>query len=348
VAINEPGAHYHYGKEVVWPIEEDILKTYEQAAEFLNCSDVDLVNIQHEFGLFGGTWGNYLLTFLKKLKKPVVTTMHTTLSSSAKALQSPESANAYNDVVQGIAKASSAITVMTNMAAHILHENHGIKQDKITVIPHGSPDFSQNSSEQVKATLGLEGRTVLSTFGLLSRDKGIQHAIRALPEIVKEHPDVLYLIIGVTHPQVRLHEGEKYRKSLKALVDKLGLRDNVRFHNRFLDKPELIQYLQATDVYICPYNQKEQLSSGTVTYALVAGKPIISTPFHYAKEILSDGRGILCKFRNPKSITSGVKELLDNPEKKASIEKLAYEHGQTMTWPRVASTFVDLFRKVAQ
>ena len=234
------------------------------------------------------------------------------------------------------------------MAARILNENHGVKMDKITVIPHGSPDFPINSKDPVKKTLGLEGRTVLSTFGLLSSDKGIQHAISALPEVVQEHPDVLYLIIGVTHPQVRMHEGEKYRKSLKRLVDKLGLRDNVRFYNRFLSKPELIQYLQATDVYICPYIQEEQLSSGTVTYALVAGKPIVSTPFHYAKELLADGRGILCKFHNPKSITSGVRELLDNPEKKTSIEKLAYEHGQTMTWPRVASTYVDLFKKIVQ
>jgi glycosyltransferase involved in cell wall biosynthesis len=348
VAINDPESHYHYGKEVVWPIEEDNIKTYEQAAEFLNCSDIDIVNVQHEFGLFGGTWGNYLLTFLRKLDKPVVTTMHTTLAPDARVFQAPESKKAHDKVVRGIAKASSAITVMTNMAARILNENYHVNRSEISIIPHGSPSFEFVPSESVKKTLGLEGRTVLSTFGLLSRDKGIQHAIKALPEIVKEHPETLYLIIGVTHPNVRMHEGERYRKRLKRMVNDLGLRDNVRFHNRFLSKDELIQYLQATDVYICPYVQKDQLSSGTVTYALGAGKPIISTPFHYAEELLAEGRGILCKFRNPQSITSGVKELLDNPEKKSRIEKLAYEHGQSMTWPRVASRYVDLFKKLTQ
>ena len=345
VAINDPGSHYTYGKEVVWLIEADNIKTYDAAAEYVNCSDIDLVNIQHEFGLFGGAWGEYLLRFLKKLDKPVVTTMHTTLAPDARNLQSPENASAHNKVVRGIARASSGIVVMTNMAAKILHDNYRVKSDVITTIPHGSPNFSFVPSDPVKKTLGLEGHTILSTFGLLSQDKGIQHAIKALPEIVKDHPDILYLIIGVTHPQVRLHEGEKYRKSLKRLVDELGLRDNVRFYNRFLSKTELIQYLQATDVYICPYIQKEQLSSGTVTYALGAGKPIISTPFHYAEELLAEGRGILCRFSNPQSITDGIKQLLDNPEKKAYIEKLAYAHGQNMTWPRVASRYVDLFKK---
>ncbi len=203
-------------------------------------------------------------------------------------------------------------------------------------------------TETAKRKLSLNGRTVLSTFGLLSQDKGIEHAIKALPEIVKEHPDILYLIIGVTHPQVRLHQGEKYRKHLQRLVKELGLRNNVRFHNRFLTKEELIQYLQATDVYICPYNNKEQLSSGTVTYAMGAGKPIISTPFYYAEELLAEGRGILCKFRNPGSITDGIRDLVENPEKKASIEKLAYNHGQSMTWPSVASKFIDLFKEFVQ
>jgi glycosyltransferase involved in cell wall biosynthesis len=348
IAINDPGSSYNYGKEVVWQIDEDHLASYDKAAEYINSSDFDLVNIQHEFGLFGGIWGEYLLTFLEKLDKPIVTTMHTTLFPDAKIFQTPENADAHNRVVNGIGRTSSAIVVMTNMAAHILQENYGVNKDEISVIPHGSPRFPFVPSSPAKEDLCLEGRTVLSTFGLLSRDKGIEHAIKALPEVVKEHPDLLYLIIGVTHPQVRMSEGEKYRKHLVRLVNRLNLRDNVRFHNRFLSKDELIQYLQATDVYICPYNKKEQLSSGTVTYALGAGKPIISTPFYYAEELLAEDRGILCKFNSPRSITDGLKQLLDNPEKKARIEKLAYEHGQSMTWPRVASRYADLFREFAQ
>jgi glycosyltransferase involved in cell wall biosynthesis len=348
IGINDPGSSYNYGKEVVWQVDEDDPESYQKAANFINDSDFDLVNVQHEFGLFGGPWGDNLLTFLKKLNKPIVTTMHTTLHRTAKILQSPENASAHNRVVEGIAKTSSAIVVMTNTAAGILQEDYRVKKDKIRIIPHGAPSFPTGPSEPVKSALGLEGRTVLSTFGLLSQDKGIQHAINALPAIVKEHPDILYLIIGVTHPQVRMHEGEKYRKRLVQLVNKLGLRDNVRFHNRFLSKDELIQYLHATDVYICPYINKNQLSSGTVTYAMVAGKPIISTPFYYAEELLAEGRGILCKFKNSKSITNGLRELLDNPEKKARIEKLAFEYGQNMTWPRVASKYVSLFRELAK
>jgi glycosyltransferase involved in cell wall biosynthesis len=348
MAINDDGSSYNYGKEVLWQMDADDIASYEKAAEYINSSDFDLVNVQHEFGLFGGMWGEYLLTFLEKLDKPVVTTMHTTLFPDANIFQTPESKDAHNRVVNGIGHASSAIVVMTNMAARILQENYGIKKDKINVIPHGSPSFRFVPSEHAKKDLGLHGRTVLSTFGLLSQDKGIQHAIKALPEVVKEHPDLLYLIIGITHPQVRMSEGEKYRKRLVRLVNRLNLRNNVRFHNRFLSKDELIKYLQATDVYICPYIKKEQLSSGTVTYALGAGKPIISTPFYYAEELLAEGRGILCKFNSPRSITDGIKQLLGNPEKKACIEKLAYEYGQSMTWQSVASRYADLFRKFAQ
>ena len=348
ISMNDPGACYNYGKEVLWQIDQNNKITYRKAAEFINDSEFDLVNVQHEFGLFGGMWGSHLLTFLRKLEVPIVTTMHTTLFPDSKIFQTPESAKNHKKAVKGIAKASSAIVVMTKMAAQILQEHYGVKRDEIRIIPHGSPSFPFVSSEPAKLELGLEGRTVLSTFGLISRDKGIEHAIKALPEIVKHHPDILYLIIGVTHPQVRMHEGEKYRKRLKRLVYDLHLRDNVRFHNRFLSKEELIQYLQATDVYICPYNKKEQLSSGTVTYAMAAGKPIISTPFYYAQELLDEDRGILCKFRSPSSITEGIQQLLDNPEEKARIEKLAYKHGQSMTWPKVAAKYVDLFREVVQ
>ena len=348
IGINDPGSSYNYGKEVLWRIDEDIITSYEKAADNINSSDFDLVNVQHEFGLFGGTWGEYLLVFLERLNKPVVTTMHTTLFPDANIFDTQESKNAHNRVVRGIGRASYAITVMTNMAAKILRESYGVDKDEIKVIPHGSPTFPSVPSEPAKKDLGLEGRTILSTFGLISRDKGIENAIKALPEIVKEHPDLLYLIIGVTHPQVRMNEGEKYRNRLLRLVNRLNLSDNVRFHNRFLSKEELIKYLQATDVYICPYLKKEQLSSGTVTYALVAGKPIISTPFYYAEELLAEDRGILCRFNSPSSITEGIKELLDNPKRKAHIENLAYEHGKNMTWPHVASQYTDLFKELTK
>ncbi|MHA2379437.1 MAG: glycosyltransferase family 4 protein [Candidatus Thorarchaeota archaeon] len=346
IGMNDSGSSYNYGKEVVLQIDANDKRTYHQVADRINSADFDLINVQHEFGLFGGDWGNYLLTFLRKLRKPCITTMHTTLSPNSRVFQSPERAAAHNRVVKGIGRYSSAIVVMTKMAANILHEAYDIDVDKIRIIPHGTPVIPFVPSEPVKEALGLDGRLVLSTFGLLSRDKGIQTAIKALPELVREWPDILYLVIGVTHPQVRLSEGEKYRKRLVSLVKKLKLEKNVRFHNRFLTKDELIQYLQATDVYICPYVNVEQLSSGTVTYALGAGRAIVSTPFYYALEVLADGRGILCKLKSPRSITEGIRQLLENPEQKARIEKLAYEYGQDMTWSKVASKYAYLFKDV--
>lgn len=348
IGINDLGSTYNYGKEVVMQIDANDERTYRQVADRINGSDFDLVNVQHEFGLFGGDWGNYLLTFLRKLNKPSITTMHTTLSPDSAVFHSPESETAHNKVVKGIGRYSSAITVMTKMAADILRENYDIDADKIRIIPHGTPPIPFVPSELAKDALGLDERIVLSTFGLLSRDKGIQNAVKALPEIVKEWPDILYLVIGETHPQVRLNEGEKYRKRLVRLVKKLKIEKNVRFHNRFLSKDELIRYLQATDVYICPYVNVDQLSSGTVTYALGAGKAIVSTPFYYAIEVLAEGRGLLCKFKSPHSIAKGIRQLLENPVQKARIEKLAYEYGQEMTWPKVASKYASLFKEVIQ
>jgi glycosyltransferase involved in cell wall biosynthesis len=348
IGLNDLGSTYNYGKEVVVQIDANDKRAYQQAADLINGSDFDLVNVQHEFGLFGGDWGDYLLAFLKKLSKPSITTMHTTLSPSSMIFQSPESTAAHNKVVKGIGRYSSAITVMTKMAANILRKNYGIDADKIRIIPHGTPPIPSVPIEIAKEALCLNGRIVLSTFGLLSRDKGIHNAIEALPELVKEWPDILYLVIGATHPQVRLRVGEKYRKRLVRLVKKLKLENNVKFHNRFLTKDELIQYLQATDVYICPYVNVDQLSSGTVTYALGAGRAIVSTPFYYATEVLADGRGLLCKFKSPKSITESIRQLLENPEQRASVEKLAYEYGQEMTWPKVALKYASLFKEVIQ
>ncbi len=348
IGINDSGSSYNYGKEVVLQLDANDERTYLQVADQINDSDFDLVNVQHEFGLFGGDWGNYLLTFLKKLNKPSITTMHTTLSPNSRIFQTPESKAAHDKVVKGIGRYSSAITVMTKMAANILQKGYNVDANKIRIIPHGTPPIPFVPSESVKDSLGLDGRIVLSTFGLLSRDKGIHNAIKALPDVVKEWPDILYLIIGATHPQVRLRVGEKYRRRLVNLVKKLKLEKNVKFHNRFLSKDELIQYLQATDVYICPYVNVDQLSSGTVTYALGAGRAIVSTPFYYAKEVLAEGRGVLCKFKSPASITDGIRHLLENPEQRAHIEKLAYEYGQDMTWSKVASKYVSLFNEVIQ
>jgi glycosyltransferase involved in cell wall biosynthesis len=348
IALNDKDSCYIYGKEVVAQIDQESKESYIEAAHYINSSDFDLINVQHEFGLFGGVWGDYLLTFLDNLDKPSVTTMHTTLAPDSKRLKSLGKVALHNKVVRKIGEKSSAIVVMTQMAADILQNGYGVDANKIRVIPHGCPPMPFVPSAHEKKELGMEDRIVLSTFGLLSRDKGIQNAIKALPNLVSKWPEILYLVIGETHPQVRLREGERYRRRLMKLAKSLGLKKNVRFHNRFLSKEELIKYLLATDVYICPYTKKDQLSSGTVTYALGAGRAIVSTPFYYAQEILAEGRAVLCKFRSPSSITKGVRMLLEKPEERARIEKLAYEYSRSMTWPRVASSYVFLFKEIVQ
>jgi len=336
IAINEKGAIYKYDRRVRFQIERDSIDDYVQAAHYANLSKVDLVNLQHEFGLFGGEWGKYINSLLADLQKPVVTTLHTIV---------PNFGSDARTVLERIAENSSSIVVMTKTALQLL-DNCEIKREKIDVIPHGCPDVPFVTSEKPKDSLGLRGRIVLSTFGLISRGKGIQYAIRALSSIVKREPRILYLIIGETHPEVRKFEGERYRKRLMRLVDELKLGKHVRFYNRFLSKRELMRYLQATDIYITPYVDRNQISSGTLVYALGTGKAIISTPYLHAEEALADGRGLICKFRNPASIAENINRLLENPQQKLSLEKKAYAYSRNFTWPKVAEKYAKLFNRV--
>jgi glycosyltransferase involved in cell wall biosynthesis len=336
IAINEEGATYDYDRRVKFQIERDSVDDYVQAARYVNLSKVDLVNLQHEFGVFGGEWGEYVNSFLEDLQKPVVTTLHTVL---------PNFESAARKVMKDIAYHSASIVVMTRTALQLL-KNCSVKREKINVIPHGCPDVPFITSEKPKASLGLRGRVVLSTFGLINRGKGIQYAIRALPSLVKNEPRILYLIIGETHPEVRKIEGERYRKRLMRLVDELKLREHVRFHNRFLQKRELIKYLQATDIYITPYIDRNQISSGTLVYALGTGKAIISTPYLHAEEALAEGRGLICKFRSPSSIAECINRLLEDAELRLSLERKAYTCSRNFTWPKVAENYVNLFNRL--
>ena len=336
IAINEKGAIYKYDRRVRFQIERDSIDDYAQAAHYTNLSKVNLVNLQHEFGLFGGEWGEYINSFLENLQKPVVTTLHTIV---------PNFGSDARKVLESIAKNSSSIVVMTKTALQLL-KYCDIKREKIVVIPHGCPDVPFVTSEKPKTSLGLRGRIVLSTFGLISRGKGIQYAIRALPSIVEREPRILYLIIGETHPEVRKIEGERYRKKLMKLVDEFRLGKHVRFYNRFLSKRELMKYLQATDIYITPYVDRNQISSGTLVYALGTGKAIISTRYLHAEEALADGRGVICKFRNPDSIAESINKLLENPQLKPSLERKTYAYSRDFTWPRIAEKYVELFNNV--
>jgi glycosyltransferase involved in cell wall biosynthesis len=335
ISVNEIATIYVYDGRVKQQIRHDFEEDYVQAAKYINSSRVKVVNVQHEFGIYGGDWGEYLLSFLKAVNKPVVTTLHTV---------QPDFEPKARKVLKEITDHSKAVVVMAKVAKEIL-KGYGVPSKKIHVVQHGCPDIPFSDSESVKPSLGLKGRTVLSTFGLISGGKGVEYVIRALPSLVEKYPDVLYLIIGETHPEVRKHEGESYRMNLIKLVEELGLRDHVRFHNRFLTKRELIRYLQATDVYITPYIGPNQISSGTLVYALGAGRAVVSTPYLHAKEVLSEGRGFFCEFKNPDSIAAEVKKLLENVKLRKDMEKKNYRYSRSFTWPKVGQKYADILKE---
>jgi glycosyltransferase involved in cell wall biosynthesis/CBS domain-containing protein len=337
VAVNEKGGHYDYGIAVKVQINADEVESYEKAAEYINSSDIDIVNLQHEYGIFEGEWGKYILAFLDKLEKPVITTLHTVLQ------EPPLDAKR---VLERVLQHSNSIVVMATIGKKILEQLYGSFGDKTQHIPHGCPNVPFIETTTTKQSLALHDRVVLSTFGLLSGAKGIEYAIEALPQIVQKFPEVLYMIIGETHPEVRKREGETYRQRLLNLVDSLRLEKNVRFVNRFLTENELIRYLQATDVYILPYPSREQISSGTLSYALSTGKAIVTTPFLQAEEAISKGAAMGCKFRDPSSIGECVITLLKDHQVHQRYRRMAYEYGRAMIWPNVAMKYVNLFYNV--
>jgi polysaccharide biosynthesis protein PslF len=335
ISVNETETIYDYDSRVKQQIRQDFEEDYVQAAKYINSSQINAVNLQHEFGIYGGEWGEHILSFLRNVHKPVVTTLHTV---------QPDFKSKARNVLKEITAHSKAIVVMARAAKNILKE-YNVPNKKINVVQHGCPDIRFLASDSVKPSLGLKGRTILSTFGLINRGKGIEYAIQALPSLVEKHPNILYLIIGETHPEVRKVEGETYRMDLIKLVDQLGLKEHVRFHNRFLTKRELIRYLQATDIYITPYLGPNQISSGTLVYALGAGRAVVSTPYLHAKEVLSHGRGMFCKFKNPDSIADEVKKLLENDKLRMSMERKAYRYSRSFTWPRIAQKYAYILKR---
>lgn len=340
ISIDEPeGEKREYPWEVKYRIHQHDLESYLSAADYINQSSAEVVNIQHEFGLYGGDQGDYILPFMDKIKKPIVTTFHTLLEKPGEHRLK---------IVQKIAAKSRVIVVMIDIAANRLKVVYRIPAQKIVVIPHGVPDIPYGPTCYHKKELGLKKHTVLSTFGLINPGKGIEYAIEALPNIIKKYPNGRYLILGQTHPMLKKAKGESYRESLKLLVKKLGLKKHVHFENRYLLLDELVQYLRATDIYITPYIEPQQISSGTLAYAVGAGRPCVSTGYLYAKEVLSRGRGIVVPFKNSEAISQAVLQLLDNPDDCRRIEKKAYLYGRTMIWSNVALKHLDLFWLIIQ
>jgi glycosyltransferase involved in cell wall biosynthesis len=337
IAINHRGENLAYPPIVKAQIIQEDRTSYAQAAEFINGSPIDAVVLQHEFGIFGGTNGNYILTFLNNLTKPVITTFHTVLPNVDPHRKS---------LVQEIAAHSAAVVVLAHRGKEILTQVYKVAPNKIHVIYHGVPILDLPPGKTLKRNYGWEARTLLCTFGLLHPGKGIEYVISALPSVVRKYPKILYLVLGQTHPEVYRRDGEAYRRKLENLVAELGLTDHVVFVNRYLTQEELLSYLRMTDIYITPYLDPQQISSGTLAYAICLGKVIISTPYIYAQEMLASGRGILVPFADAKALALALEEVLANPRKARQLSENAWTFGQRMTWPKVAEAYANLISDV--
>jgi glycosyltransferase involved in cell wall biosynthesis len=335
-AVNDRLDAYAYPSRVRFELDEKDLDSYRRAADFLNFNNVDVLCVQHEFGIYGGPAGSHLLTLLKEVRMPVVTTLHT-------ILRDPNPAQ--RKVMDELVRRSDRLVVMAHKGAEILRETYGVSDAKVDLIPHGIPDLPFIDSSFYKAELGVEGRMVLLTFGLLGPGKGIENVIEALPEIVKRHPNVVYLVLGATHPHLVARDGESYRLGLERLAEDRGVKEHVIFYNRFVSLEDLKEFIGATDIYLTPYLNEAQITSGTLAYVFGAGKAVVSTPYWHAQELLGDGRGILVPFRNPAAIAEGVCAYLDDPELLKVTRERAYEVGREMIWPAVSKRYLESFQR---
>jgi len=336
IPVNDPDSAYDYPNQVRLELAQEDLTTYEQAAEFLNFNGNDLVCVQHEYGIYGGVAGQHILTLLRKLNMPVVTTLHT-------VLREPDENQ--RRVLEEVARLSDRLIVMSEQAAQFLREVYAIPGGKIDIIPHGVPDFQFMDPNYFKDRFGTEGKSVLLTFVLLSPNKGIENVIRALPEILAKHPNVVYIVSGVTHPHIRRRDGERYREGLVALAEELGVSSKLILVNRFVSAEELVEHVGAADIYITPYRQEAQIVSGTLAIALGAGKAIVSTPYWHAKELLADNRGVIVPFENPAAISEAVLRLLDNEGERHAMRKRAYLHSRETIWPKTAQKYMASFQR---
>jgi len=334
VAVNDPQSGYSYPARVRFEITESDISSYQAAADFLNSSNVDLVCLQHEYGIFGGKRGSHVLRLLQHLKMLVVTTLHT-------VLREPDVDQLI--VLQEIAARSDRLIVMSEHSSQFLQDVFRVPAGKIDLIPHGIPDLPFAEPVLHRDSLSAQGKIVLLTFGLLSPNKGFETVIQALPRILSRHSNVVYVIAGATHPHVRRREGDRYRFQLQALAKELGVEENVVFHNRFVCPQEMASLVGSADIYVTPYRYEAQAVSGTLAYALGAGKAIISTPYWHAAELLADGRGELVPFEDPAALADVAIELLDNQAAREAMRRRAYLYARHMVWDRVAQSYMQTF-----
>ncbi len=335
--VNDTEQGYDYPSRVRWSLAQDEVASYEEAAEFLNFNNIDMVCLQHEYGIFGGPAGSHLLHLLRRLKMPVVTTLHT-------VLREPDTEQ--HRVMEEIVELSDRLIVMSQLSSQFLQEIFKVPGSKIDMVPHGVPDLPFLDPNFFKDRFGVEGKAVLLTFGLLSPNKGIENVIQALPQILAKHKNVVYMVAGATHPHILRREGDRYRASLQALAKKIGVEAQVIFHDRFVSPEEMAAFVGAADIYITPYRHEAQVVSGSLAYALGAGKAIISTPYWHAIELLDDRRGALVPFQNPDAIAQKTIELLDTPAIRHAMRKRAYQFAREMVWKRVAQGYMASFARV--
>ena len=332
--VNDTEAGYDYPGRVRFELTEKDIESYRRAADFLNINNVDLVCLQFEYGIFGGKAGSHILALLRELRMPLVTTLHTILNK-------PDSDQ--RRVMEEIASLSDRLVVMSARGSEFLQEVYHVPREKIDLIPHGIPDVPFVDPSFNKDLFGVEGKTVLLSFGLLSANKGIETVISALPAIVARYPELVYIVVGATHPHVIQHEGETYRLSLQWLAQEKGVESHVIFYNRFVSLEELVEFISAADIYITPYLNVQQITSGTLAYTVGAGKAVISTPYWYAEELLSEGRGLLVPFRDPEALAEQVISLLENEAERHAMRKRAYMFGRAMIWPEVSRRYMESF-----
>lgn len=339
VAMNDTGGTHDYPAAVQFQIQDETIDDYAQAADLLNAAPFDVVCLQHEYGIFGGDAGGHIVELLKRLRMPVVTTLHTVL---------PTPTPAQRNVMGKIIARSTKLVVMAEKGRELLQSVHDVSPQKIEVIPHGIPDFPFLETHHAKTKFGFSGNTVILTFGLLSPSKGIETVIDAMPGIIKSCPNAVYVILGATHPNLVRAQGEAYRDSLATRVRELGIEDHVVFFNQFVDQATLLDFISMCDVYATPYLNEAQMTSGTLAYSFGLGKAVVSTPYWHARELLDDGRGILVPFGDSEAIGSEIAALLTNDVRRHAMRKRAYATSRSMTWAQTAKRYLAAFESARE
>ncbi|MDI3480574.1 MAG: polysaccharide biosynthesis protein PslF [Tepidanaerobacteraceae bacterium] len=339
LAITDKNSSYNYPPEVVFELREDKKDDYHIAAEFLNSAEVDAVFVEHEYGIFGGRDGEFVLEFASNLNKPFILNTHTVL---------PTPGFRQRGILAKLGKEALAVFCMTRRSSELLNRVYRIPMEKIYVIPHGVPVFEEKPRETLKKSYNISGRPLVTTFGFIGPGKGIELGIKAISLLKEKYPDIIYLVAGETHPNLKKKMGEAYRDSLLDLIEKLKVEDNIKFINRYISLEELGEILYMTDVYLTPYPHRNQAVSGTLSFAVGCGRAIVSTPYDYSLEILGEGRGLVASEADPAELAGLIDRILSNPQLQAQLEKRTMKLGRTMLWPEVAKSYVSILQGILQ